>query len=86
MPERQVVARIVVAINAQAIGLRTEAHAVEPRAAGVVMNDVPPAEMISLHRQGGIAVVAFGREAPGVDQERRLFRPAARATGLGFAR
>ena len=74
----QVVARVVVAVDPQAVGPRAEADAVEPRAAGVVVNDPPPAEVVGLDRQRRVAVGALGLEAAGVDQQAFLagLRPA----------
>ena len=76
----QVIARIVVAIDPQAVGCRAETGAVEPRAAGVVMDDVPPTQMIGLDGQRRIAVFAFGGETAGVDQQRGLVGPAGRGS------
>ena len=81
MPGAEVVARVVVAVDPQAVGAGTEARAVESRAAGVVVDQVPPAELVGLDGQRRVAVVALGREAAGVDQQRRLARPAGRAAG-----
>ena len=82
----QVIARVVVAVDPQAVGRRAEADGVEPRAAAVVVNDVPPAEVEGPDRQGRVAVVAFGGEAAGVDQQRASRRPAGRAAGRACPR
>ena len=75
----QVIARVVVAIDPQPVGLRAEPHAMEPGSPTVVKNEVSPPECVGLLRQGGVAVGPLGREAFGVDQQRLLvFRRAAK--------
>ena len=71
---RQVVAAGAVGVDAQPLGARAQAHAGEALSAQAVHDETPPAGLIGLALVHGIAVVAFGREFLGIDDQDFLAR------------
>ena len=69
-----VVAVGAVQVDANAVGRRAEAHSMETLPAEPVDGEPLPTHFVSLAEQRGVAVVALGREAVGVDGQQILAR------------
>ena len=63
-----------------------QAHSVEALPAQPVDGEPLPAHFVGLAEQRGVAVVALGREALGVDHQQVLARPRSGAGGRAWPR